>query len=699
MKKNKFKRIISIFFIFIVLIVIFQKPIDAFATDISELVVLDSKKGEFYVKNQSWLVSNDFLADALRSIGWFIIKFLKMLVDACQGLYKNSIGLLDFTNYKKVNDLIEEYKLAYTSIMTLSLMYLGYSFIISKDKKINLFKSLFLSVFCFSALIGVMCKVNTAVESFAISTAGSSSTSTTIIVNQTYDLLKGIEKHNLEFDISDSKTTDVTKIAENSIDLIKINEVVNYNNPNLPEDAASLFSVRLAGTGTAKDYKESIQEFTKQLTNISELEGGSVVRGLLFLFLTNSKEGKDLTEYLKQLANLKDDDIVYLFTPLNEGFSLPFDDNSTHNGFMNEYYYRYHVGYFPIIITLCAFVIVFIAMSYKAIRCIYELTVKRILALLYSADLNGTQKTLKILSSIRDGYIVIMLSSILIKLFIFMYLYVSEQKFNTLTESILLIMIALVVVDGPDIIQQLTGIDAGLSGGVGKMMAAYHIGKGVARTASSLPRGLARMAGNSVRDHRLASSIGKAHENKRAIDNASSQDLHNSQNIPKDKQDNNNLNGNNVKNGPNQAKTNNSQNGNLPGINSQNHDTTQGINPQNNDTSQGIDLLNELSNNNDAAQENINGLDYSSSAIPGISNESNDLNNLNQRHYNSNNIEEMSNEVMLNQSSNLGAATSISPSSGTYNLNGQLHRHDGNNTSRNIEESLMRNDNLFGNHN
>ena len=207
------------------------------------------------------------------------------------------------------------------------------------------------------------------------------------------------------------------------------------------------------------------------------------------------------------------------------------------------------------------------------------------------------------------------------------------------------------------------------------------------------------MAGNSVRDHRLASSIGKAHENKRAIDNASSQDLHNSQNIPKDKQDNNNLNGNNVKNGPNQAKTNNSQNGNLPGINSQNHDTTQGINPQNNDTSQGIDLLNELSNNNDAAQENINGLDYSSSAIPGISNESNDLNNLNQRHYNSNNIEEMSNEVMLNQSSNLGAATSISPSSGTYNLNGQLHRHDGNNTSRNIEESLMRNDNLFGNHN
>lgn len=692
MKKNKFKRIISIFFIFIVLIIIFQKPINILAEDI---FITDPKMGDFYDKNQSWLVSNDFLTDALRTIGWFIIKLLKMLVEACQKLYENSIGLLDFTNYGKVNDLIEKYKLAYTSIMTLSLIYLGYSFIISKDKKTNVFKSLFLSVFCFSALIGVMCKVNTAVEAFAIDTACDNSITTSIISNQTFDLLSGIDKQKLDFDITNTDSTKEAKISADSIELIKINEVINYNDTSLAKDVAPLFFVRLAEKKKASDMADELVAFLDNLAK--ELETSPSISTLIqSLYILNEKDSLD--EYIESLKNLDDDTVIYRLVPLDKGLTLPFDDSGK-NGFMNEFYYRYHIEYFPIIITLIAFAIVYIAMSYKTIRCIYELTVKRILALLYSADINGTQKTLKILSSIKDGYIVIILSSILIKLFLYMYLYIVAQNFNTLTKSLLLIMAALVVVDGPDIIQQLTGIDAGLSGGVGKMMAAYHIGKGVARTASSLPRGLARMAGNSARDHRLASSIGKAHENKRAIDNASSQDLHNSQNIPKDKQDNNNLNGNNVKNGPNQAKTNNSQNGNLPGINSQNHDTTQGINPQNNDTSQGIDLLNELSNNNDAAQENINGLDYSSSAIPGISNESNDLNNLNQRHYNSNNIEEMSNEVMLNQSSNLGAATSISPSSGTYNLNGQLHRHDGNNTSRNIEESLMRNDNLFGNHN
>lgn len=692
MKKNKFKRIISIFFIFIVLIIIFQKPINILAEDI---FITDPKMGDFYDKNQSWLVSNDFLTDALRTIGWFIIKLLKMLVEACQKLYENSIGLLDFTNYGKVNDLIEKYKLAYTSIMTLSLIYLGYSFIISKDKKTNVFKSLFLSVFCFSALIGVMCKVNTAVEAFAIDTACDNSITTSIISNQTFDLLSGIDKQKLDFDITNTDSTKEAKISADSIELIKINEVINYNDTSLAKDVAPLFFVRLAEKKKASDMADELVAFLDNLAK--ELETSPSISTLIqSLYILNEKDSLD--EYIESLKNLDDDTVIYRLVPLDKGLTLPFVDSGK-NGFMNEFYYRYHIEYFPIIITLIAFAIVYIAMSYKTIRCIYELTVKRILALLYSADINGTQKTLKILSSIKDGYIVIILSSILIKLFLYMYLYIVAQNFNTLTKSLLLIMAALVVVDGPDIIQQLTGIDAGLSGGVGKMMAAYHIGKGVARTASSLPRGLARMAGNSARDHRLASSIGKAHENKRAIDNASSQDLHNSQNIPKDKQDNNNLNGNNVKNGPNQAKTNNSQNGNLPGINSQNHDTTQGINPQNNDTSQGIDLLNELSNNNDAAQENINGLDYSSSAIPGISNESNDLNNLNQRHYNSNNIEEMSNEVMLNQSSNLGAATSISPSSGTYNLNGQLHRHDGNNTSRNIEESLMRNDNLFGNHN
>lgn len=698
MKKNKHKRIISIFFIFIVLIVIFQKPINTLAEDI---LITDPEVGNFYDKNQSWLVSNDFLTDSLRTIGWFIIKFLKMLVEACQKLYENSIGLLDFTNYGEVNTLIENYKLAYTGIMTLSLIYLGYSFIISKDKKTNVFKSLFLSVFCYSALIGIMCKVNTSVESFAIDTACDNSNSTAIISNQTFDLLSAIDKQKLAFDRTNSKSTKEAKISADSIELIKINEVVNYKDTNLAEDVAPLFFVRLAEKKKASDMKNELEAFLDNI--VKELQTSpstsTLIQSLYILFNQDT-----LDKYIEGLNNLDDNTVIYRLVPLDKGLTLPFDDSGK-NGFMNEFYYRYHIEFFPIIITLIAFVVVYIAMSYKTIRCIYELTVKRILALLYSADINGTQKTLKILSSIKDGYIVIILSSILIKLFLSMYLYIVAKQFNTLTKSLLLIMAALVVVDGPDIIQQLTGIDAGLSGGVGKMMAAYHIGKGAARTVSALPRGLARMAGNSARDHNLANSIGKAHENKRAIDNASAQDLHKGHGIPKDKQDNNNLNNKSDKNGPNQAKANNSQNANLPqGINSKNSDTAQGINPQNNDTLQGIDLQNELSNNNDSAQENINGLDFnSSSAIPGNSNESNDLNNLNQRHYNSNNIEEMSNEVnknqLLNQSSNLGAATSINPSSGTYNLNGQLHRHDENNTSRNIEESLMRNDNLSGNHN
>ena len=105
------------------------------------------------------------------------------------------------------------------------------------------------------------------------------------------------------------------------------------------------------------------------------------------------------------------------------------------------------------------------------------------MALLYSADVNGLQKTLKILGALKDGYIVLMLSAVCIKVFNFAQLYLnSKAGGNSLVYNIVFLFIAFAVVDGPNLIQQLTGIDAGLQSGFGKLMAAYHVGQAAKNT-------------------------------------------------------------------------------------------------------------------------------------------------------------------------------------------------------------------------
>ena len=117
-------------------------------------------------------------------------------------------------------------------------------------------------------------------------------------------------------------------------------------------------------------------------------------------------------------------------------------------------------------------------MAYKVVRIIFELAANRVLAVLYSADLTGGQKTMKILTSIKDSYIVMLFSAIMIKLFTMMNTYISS-KFpdDALVRNLFILFIAFAVCDGPNIIEKLTGIDAGLKSVVGILIAGYHMSR------------------------------------------------------------------------------------------------------------------------------------------------------------------------------------------------------------------------------
>lgn len=76
--------------------------------------------------------------------------------------------------------------------------------------------------------------------------------------------------------------------------------------------------------------------------------------------------------------------------------------------------------------------------------------------------------------------------------------YISGKNWNGFTKGMFLLFIAFAVIDGPNLVQRITGLDAGLSDGMQKVMSAYYAGgmmAGAARGAGHIASGVAKGAG------------------------------------------------------------------------------------------------------------------------------------------------------------------------------------------------------------
>lgn len=96
--------------------------------------------------------------------------------------------------------------------------------------------------------------------------------------------------------------------------------------------------------------------------------------------------------------------------------------------------------------------------------------------MLYSPNLTNGQKTIKILDGIKDSYIIILLSLVSVRLYMIAIEYISGKNWNGFTKGMFLLFIAFAVIDGPNLVQRITGLDAGLSDGMQKVMSAYYAG-------------------------------------------------------------------------------------------------------------------------------------------------------------------------------------------------------------------------------
>lgn len=372
---------------------------------------------DWYKTNEDILTNSGFVWDILREIGWAIVKFLAIVCQACETLLIKAYGLIDFITNSGVGEMIEKWKGVYVVLLAISIMIFGLTKIINPEEKNtrivgNFF--LFIGVTCLLS-VGMVEGNNLMKNGIALSNSVNATASSPILgtISDNVISLKRCYDNYWE--------NDEPKIDKSNEDIKGINGL--SSDDILLLDPTTVYIPNADKEIHLLDHYFDSSTGTKSKTKISEEEG--------------------------------------LF-----GLGEP------------EYYYMYSIDYLSIYIYLIAMIMAYVFSAYKACRIIYELAIHKILAFIHAPmDLNNGQKIKKILLGIVNSYVVLIAISLFIKIFNIYNNYLNGRTDLTpLEKSLFILFGAFALIDGPNLIEQLYGIDAGLSSG-------YKMIRGLAEAA------------------------------------------------------------------------------------------------------------------------------------------------------------------------------------------------------------------------
>lgn len=447
-QKEKHRKIIKIGMISIVFLVtcfLMKYQVSALSNDMDESANALKK---IYSEYDDLFSQNDIIKSAIRFMGIGILSLFVKLADAASGLFDKSFGLMDFTNYGPIKKFLEDWDVVWVALICASLGWLGVTLVFNSDKKPKVATNICVGILVITSLTWIISQMNTLLtKDIRNEILGTTSQETIyeMLGNNVHDLLYidsivGLENLG-ETNADGEKYADVrTPLNKKSWKALDINEVM------FPDDV--------------KDESRIIAEY-HQTVFANE-------QGTYYSTLTENYDGVAWTDLL------------------------------------NTYYYRYSIDWIAAILEMLAIAIIYLFFTYKVVRTFYEIVFQEVLAILYSANVTNGQKALKILDGIKDSYIIIMLSLVSVRLYLLATSYVAGKSWDGFSKGIILFFIALAVIDGPNIVQKVTGMDAGMSDGMQKIMSAiygtnaamglgrmaYGVGKGVGSKAAGLGKKL-----------------------------------------------------------------------------------------------------------------------------------------------------------------------------------------------------------------
>ena len=173
-------------------------------------------------------------------------------------------------------------------------------------------------------------------------------------------------------------------------------------------------------------------------------------------------------------------------------------------GLLTPLYYRYSIHFMAIIGELIVNSLVLIFASYRLFRLIWDMIYGEILAYILSGDVVSGEKTKQVLQ-----YLLNLFWSISIMIWGFAIwrefeIWVASQYTNNFIRIIMIAFGGVAMIDGPDVVERVMGIDIGMKDGMMKTMGAMHLmqsGIGAAKAGAGAAKkaaGVAKKAGESM---------------------------------------------------------------------------------------------------------------------------------------------------------------------------------------------------------
>ena len=437
-------------------------------------------------------IGNIFTA-LIRAFCQWITCGLAGIINGCEYLLKSAWKMLQFTNIEKYTDKAPAELL--NILQGLMVVGITVSVVIVAVKLITSNKGLeYLKNFANNTLVlAVALLILPSVFSFAnnkifnanssLLSANANNTSATIFFKHTTDYLycynKYVKDHIDETDLDSTvKNKDIKKLSDKDKDtgnwtLTKKNrfskkldkdnfivDITKFNmNQTIDEDTGSQEDTEI-------DEADVPEFFRKRLTLKAATKFNNIT----------TVEPSTLTTVISAITGQKT-------TGLRAGIL----------GLGEEHYYRYRTDYLCVWIEMIANILLYVGASYALIKIMWEILINRlIIGVIGAGDLNNGEKLRKILSSILGLYLSIAFIAFTLQLYKYACNFASQTlEINDLAYSIIVVFLAMVALDGPNVVAKLFGVYTGMRGGVGMLAGGLMLAGRAARGARNLGRDVA----------------------------------------------------------------------------------------------------------------------------------------------------------------------------------------------------------------
>lgn len=384
------------------------------------------------------LTMGTFVLDFLRTVAWWLVLGMAWIIDALENIADTILGLRIFLDNPEIQEFITQMQPLLVILFAFNILFIGYLLIFQKEfNRAGVFSNVFMALVIVVALGSAMEQGNE-------------------FTGDTIDAINVDDEYNNE--------TIANQVIQDNITDVGVFDQEGWSTPDL-------------------DNRNQIETpFARDIDINSYLTEGSAVTAEEEL----SPEGEDILSHK-----------VVTFADGSRAVE-ELEDGNWITDISQQYYYRYTIDWINLIGTLSVMAVVLITVSVKLASLFFELTFNYILAPFVAAsDMHSGQRMKQVTQNILNILLVTIMIFLSLKIYLIGTGFLGEQL-NGFPYLIAMIGLAVAVMNGPNIIERMFGIDAGGKGGMAALAGAYAIGKGATGLASKGTKSAASMANGAM---------------------------------------------------------------------------------------------------------------------------------------------------------------------------------------------------------